>query len=319
LPEPSITLVCHSIGGLVGRWFTEVLGGRAIVRQLVTLGTPFAGSLNALRVLADGDYLPFGLLAKALRDAGRSFPSLYELVARYRCVAGSTDPSTGPGPSPTRRAIAVSDLVGLGASGELAEAAISVHRRLQDNVVEAGSSACPVRALVGVRQPTPQGVTFENGTATFAEELDGIDHRGDGTVYRYAAAPRGVQPFPLPQSHGSLTRSDEGLAFIEAALTDRDLGEVQAPEGFGVRVPEAVRPGAGFWVVGVDGQQGAMARAAEVREDRELPVATAPLYRRGDGRVAAEVVLPRPGLYRVAVSGGGYSPVEHLVVAVAED
>lgn len=319
LPEPMLTLVGHSMGGLVGRWFAEVLGGRAVVRQLLTLGTPFAGSLNALRVLADGDYLPFRVLATALRDAGRTFPGLYELVPRYCCVSDSPDPSATGAGAKALRAIAADDAAAIGASREMAEAAFSVHRQLQDKVLEAGTAACPLRTLVGVRQPTAQTVTFEAGTALFAEQLDGVDYRGDGTVYRYAAAPRGVQPFPLPQSHGSLARSDEALAFVEAALTERDLGEVQAPEGFGVRVPEAVRPGAPFWVVGIDGQEGAMAVVTEVEANQELPVATAPLYRRPDHNVAAEVALPRPGVYRVTVMGGGYSPVEHLVVGLAED
>jgi len=318
LPEPSLTLVCHSMGGLVGRWFAEVEGGRGVVRRVVTLGTPFAGSLNALRVLADGHYLPFGLLARSLRDSGRSFPGLYELVARYPCV---TDPDEGAGV--VLRDLRPADVAAVGADREMAEDAFDVHRRLQEAVAAAGGSACPLDVLVGVRQPTAQSVRFEAGAASFAEQCDGIDHRGDGTVYRYAAAPRGVRPMPLPQSHASLARSDEALAFVEAALTERDLAAVQAPEGSGVRIdPEVVTAGGKVRVIGLDGQVGAVARVVEVYEDRgaptELAVASAALYPSEGGTVAAELALPRPGLYRVSVAHGGYSPVEHLVLAVAE-
>jgi hypothetical protein len=37
-----------------------------------------------------------------------------------------------------------------------------------------------------------------------------------------------------------------------------------------------------------------------------------------DGSVQVEFKAPKPGLVRVAVSGGGYSPVEALVGAVTE-
>ena len=318
LPEPSLTLVCHSMGGLVGRWFAEVEGGRGVVRRVVTLGTPFAGSLNALRVLANGHYLPFGLLARSLRDSGRSFPGLYELVARYPCV---TEPDEGAGE--VLRDLRPADVAAVGGDREMAEDAFDVHRRLQEAVAAAGGSACSIHALVGVRQPTAQSVRLEAGTASFAEQYDGIDHRGDGTVYRYAAAPRGVRPMPLPQSHASLARSDEALAFVEAALTERDLAAVQAPEGGGVRIePEVVTAGGKVRVIGLDGQVGAVATVVEVYEDvgasRERAVASAILYPSDGGTAAAELALPRPGLYRVSVALGGYSAVEHLVLAVAE-
>ena len=49
---------------------------------------------------------------------------------------------------------------------------------------------------------------------------------------------------------------------------------------------------------------------------RERAVASAVLYPSTGGTAAAELALPRPGLYRVSVAHGGYSPVEHLVLAV---
>jgi triacylglycerol esterase/lipase EstA (alpha/beta hydrolase family) len=40
-PDAKLVLICHSMGGLVARWFLEVLGGREITRQLITIGTPY--------------------------------------------------------------------------------------------------------------------------------------------------------------------------------------------------------------------------------------------------------------------------------------
>jgi hypothetical protein len=203
----------------------------------VTLGTPFGGSLNAMRVLSAGDYMPFGLFAHALRDAARTMPGVYELVAVYRCVA-----SEGP---EALRAITPSDIAGIGAYRERAKAAFAVHRRLSHAVAALGDARTRVVPLVGVQQPTAQSIRFVRGEMVLDEHVSGSDERGDGTVYRYAAAPRGFEPMPLPQGHGALAKAPEALTFVEAKLTDRDLGEVQAPRGFGMRVPPAVHAGEG--------------------------------------------------------------------------
>ena len=47
-PEARLVLVCHSMGGLVARWFLEVLGGSELTRWLVTIGTPYRGSVKSL-------------------------------------------------------------------------------------------------------------------------------------------------------------------------------------------------------------------------------------------------------------------------------
>jgi pimeloyl-ACP methyl ester carboxylesterase len=306
LPEPQLTLVGHSMGGLVARWFTEVLGGRDLVRQIITLGTPFAGSLNAVRVLADGDYLPLALFASALRDTGRTFNGLYELVPLYQCVEENNHPNL--------RTITAADIVSVGAEEARAAAAIAIHERLTAAVQAAGAARCPIRALIGVQQPTFQTVQFHAGTATFAERLRGEDHRGDGTVYRYSAAPHGVEPLPLPQTHGALAKTEEAIAFIEHVLTDRDLGEVQAPPGFGIRLPDMVGPGQPFDVSVIDGESGGTCRVTNAETNEQVAVS---LVTRRAQDAAATVSIPNPGLYRVTITSGGYSSVQELVLCLA--
>ena len=53
-PEARLILVCHSMGGLVARYFLEVLEGWRMTRALITFGTPFRGSPAALNSLANG-------------------------------------------------------------------------------------------------------------------------------------------------------------------------------------------------------------------------------------------------------------------------
>ncbi|HET8625358.1 MAG TPA: hypothetical protein VFM14_17495, partial [Gemmatimonadales bacterium] len=54
VPDAKLILVAHSMGGLVSRYFLEVLGGWRNTRALVTFGTPYRGAINALDTLANG-------------------------------------------------------------------------------------------------------------------------------------------------------------------------------------------------------------------------------------------------------------------------
>jgi triacylglycerol esterase/lipase EstA (alpha/beta hydrolase family) len=76
-PDAKLVLICHSMGGLVARWFLEVLGGREITRQLVTIGTPYQGSVDALRELVNGLSVGLGPLSVKLTAFLRSLPSVY--------------------------------------------------------------------------------------------------------------------------------------------------------------------------------------------------------------------------------------------------
>lgn len=49
-PSRPLTIVAHSMGGLVSRYYIEQLGGASAVRSLVTVGTPHAGSPEALLI-----------------------------------------------------------------------------------------------------------------------------------------------------------------------------------------------------------------------------------------------------------------------------
>ena len=49
-----IILLAHSMGGLVSRYYLEVLGGWQDARALFTFGTPYRGSVNAVNILANG-------------------------------------------------------------------------------------------------------------------------------------------------------------------------------------------------------------------------------------------------------------------------
>src|SRR4051812_30550915 len=86
--EARVILVCHSMGGLVARWYIERLEGASVTRALVTIGTPHRGALNALDQLSNGVRKGIGPLKLDLTAFGRSLPSSYQLLPEYACVQG---------------------------------------------------------------------------------------------------------------------------------------------------------------------------------------------------------------------------------------
>jgi pimeloyl-ACP methyl ester carboxylesterase len=68
-----IDLVCHSMGGLVARWYLQQLGGARRVDRLITLGTPHAGSTSSA-------YVPTALVSQ-LRPGGPFLTRLDALEA----------------------------------------------------------------------------------------------------------------------------------------------------------------------------------------------------------------------------------------------
>ena len=91
-PDAKLILVGHSMGGLVARYFLECLEGWRDTRRLVTFGTPYRGSLNALNFLVHGMQKRLGPIPVLdLSRLLRSFPSVYQLLPIYPCL----DPGDG--------------------------------------------------------------------------------------------------------------------------------------------------------------------------------------------------------------------------------
>ncbi|HEY6922980.1 MAG TPA: hypothetical protein VI653_05895 [Steroidobacteraceae bacterium] len=76
-----LILIGHSMGGLVSRYFLECLEGWRMTKALVTFGTPFRGSLNALDGLANGVHK--GPLD--LSDLTRQLTAMYQLLPIFEC------------------------------------------------------------------------------------------------------------------------------------------------------------------------------------------------------------------------------------------
>jgi pimeloyl-ACP methyl ester carboxylesterase len=211
-----LILVAHSMGGLVSRYFLEVLGGWERTRALITFGTPYRGALNSLDSLANGMRQAGGLVD--LTDLGRSLTAIYQLLPIYKCY----DPGNG-----TLVRVAEADIPNV--DRQKAEAALRFHREIEEAVKEnqklekyreEGYRMYPV---VGIRQETSQAGIRDGNRVRMVTSHPGLDFGGDGTVPRPSATPielsdDGREMFAATR-HGSLQNADAVLVHLDGVLS----------------------------------------------------------------------------------------------------
>jgi pSer/pThr/pTyr-binding forkhead associated (FHA) protein len=84
--EP-ITIVAHSLGALVTRYYLDCLGGSRRVNRVVFLGGGHYGTPKSLVLISEGPgFLPFGLLAEKARSILMTFPAVYQILPAYAAV-----------------------------------------------------------------------------------------------------------------------------------------------------------------------------------------------------------------------------------------
>jgi pimeloyl-ACP methyl ester carboxylesterase len=318
--DAKVILLAHSMGGLVSRHYLEVLGGWEHCRALVTFGTPYGGSPDALEYLANG----YKKLCLDLTDLVRSLTSIYQLLPTYALVEedGECRPLSRCGAidhvDPKRVDAAA-------AFHERIEAAVNAH--LDDpGYLRRGYKTIPV---VGVREGTLQSARLAGGVLTSSRDLPGgVDPLladGDGTVPRRSAIPAELsnefrETF-IAERHGSIQNHPEVLEGLFERLKQMQVrGPVRGPE---ISVEAGERPAIALDLDAVylrDEPVVLSARVVQPRADAEpleaeiTPVDTSgsPVVRAlGDGTRCQELRLDgmAPGLYRVEVRSRQWGPL----------
>jgi pimeloyl-ACP methyl ester carboxylesterase len=307
-----LVLVGHSMGGLVARYFLEVLEGWSLTRALVTFGTPHRGSLNALDTLANG-------VKKATFDLtglARSLPSVYQLLPLYECYDSGSgalkrlEDSPGiPNVDPAR-----------------VRAALQFHREIRDAVEqhrklpEYRENGYGIHPIVGISQPTLQSARLEGPVVKLFESYQGRDDSGDGTVPRASATPdevrqEGREAFASTR-HAGLQNTESVRTQLEGILTGYEMPVYAPPAAMGLQVEDLYLSG------------------EDVSVQVRCPAAVTPsvtIRREGDGAALCTQILgrsdeewrtlnvppPPPGVYRVEVTGGSLVEPVQDVFAVA--
>lgn len=323
-PDAKLVLVAHSMGGLVARYFLECLDGWRDTRMLVTFGTPFRGSLNALGFITQGMRKGFGPLTLIdLSNLLRSFTSVYQLLPIYPCYRddGSEDlvrltETTGTIPN---------------LDPERARAADAFHREIE-RAVEAHAddddymaNRYAIHPIVGTFQPTGQSAARAGSEVEILPSYRGEDRGGDSTVPRDSAT-----PIELPheegatfaaERHASLQNLDSALVQLSGVLSGRDTGTFRDLPGSRIGLDLDDLNGADQPVpVRVRSEDQAAVLTARVVDERGTEVARTEIPR-GPDEWRQVVIGPLPaGAYRIDVAGGRFvQPVTDRFVVYGSD
>jgi pimeloyl-ACP methyl ester carboxylesterase len=218
--DAKLVLIAHSMGGLIGRYFVECLEGWKSVRTLVSFGTPYRGSGNALDFLCNGFKWKAGPLSIFDGTAAlRSFDSVYQSLPAYGFV--------GNGAAPPVR---VSDLSLPNLDPDRAARAMEFHDAMtRARVTHAdnedyAASGTKIRPVVGISQPTWQSAVLAEGKLTLSRSRDGKELGGDGTVSRVAAIPfddDGGTATYVATTHSALQSVAAALDQVQGIATGR--------------------------------------------------------------------------------------------------
>ncbi|WP_144120977.1 lipase/acyltransferase domain-containing protein [Catellatospora sichuanensis] len=294
--DAQVTFVCHSMGGLIARWYIEECGGAEITHKLITLGTPYRGAAKSLEQLVNGARKGLGPFAVDLTGLVRSMPSMYQLLPEYACIeSGRNLVKTTEAGLPELDSSMVTD--GMTFHSTLAKA-------------EAGRPAglTATHAIVGIQQPTATTARLTNGAVELADTYRAEELFGDATVPIVAACRQDVpMDSPLlrrvPDQHGNLQRNSAALDELEGILTARNI-DVRTGESIGLQVaiPDLILAGENLLVcvTVADGSRQAI-RVIVTDETGRVVDSRAP--KPSGGPMETSIDGLAPGAYSVTVTG----------------
>jgi pimeloyl-ACP methyl ester carboxylesterase len=331
--DAKVILIAHSMGGLVARYYLEVLEGWRECKALITFGTPYRGSLNALNFLANG----YKKLFLDLTTVMRSFTSLYQLLPIYPVVRAQG------------KYFRVAEIDGIPDVDQVwADRALKFHREIEtavnahQNDLDYLKFSYKILPIVGTHQPTLQSADFSDGRILANRNLPaGVDELladGDGTVPRLSAIPIELsteyRDTYVPERHGSLQSNKTVLTDLLGRIQQTQVVGLGAIRGAEIRAQRAAisldlddlylegEPVEVFaQLANADQQDTYGPIQAHIQPvGRKLGPMTSAFQESGNGwRLTLKGLLP--GVYRIKVdttkSGPGAPPPVHDVFEIA--
>ncbi|TFV72519.1 hypothetical protein E4P39_16345 [Blastococcus sp. CT_GayMR19] len=224
--DARVVLVCHSMGGLVARWYLERCSGADVTRKLVAFGTPWRGAAKAVEQLVNGVHKGLGPLSVDLTEMARSLPALHQLLPEYAFLSSGSDLL-----KTTETTLPELD------TGMVADA-MHFHTELQGAETARPASLEATHMIVGARQPTWTTISLQNGRAVPLDTIDGRNEYGDATVPLPGGIGHGLTQTSnrirrIVDQHGNLHRNPAALDELEEILTGNDIryrpGEGEVP------------------------------------------------------------------------------------------
>ena len=210
-PAAPITIIGHSLGTLVSRYYVERLGGQRRVERLILMGGPHQGVPKAAASLVLGpNLLPFGLLGDRLRDVMATFASSYQILPTYPCAVDQDGKSY--------------DL--FSADAWLTEAQRPLIAAAREFRRELGhQSSVPAVSIFGYGLETITELKVRRGQGDMLSHFSLMAQPdGDSTVPKLSSILPGSEIHPVQQYHGSLFVDNDVKMRLKLELT-RQLPE----------------------------------------------------------------------------------------------
>jgi pimeloyl-ACP methyl ester carboxylesterase len=319
--DAKLVLIAHSMGGLICRHFLEMLDGWKDTRLLITFGTPYRGSLNALDFIANGMKKKLGPVTLLnLTEMVRSFTSVYQLLPIYRCV--------DPGDGELARVTEVENIPGL--VPERATDALAFHRAIREAVEEHASLpdyrdlGYRIKPITGIFQPTGQSMVMREGSVEILRTYQGRDEGGDGTVPSLSATPielsnKDSETY-VRERHASLQNADHSLDQMIGMLRRQQIDQTQrfAPgTGISLDLDDAHLTTEPVILRALPEAEWTALTAVVEDVDSGAQVAKTAMAPASDGWHDAELPPLPEGVYRVTVKGGrDVNPVTDVFTVV---
>jgi pimeloyl-ACP methyl ester carboxylesterase len=204
-PSAPITIIAHSMGCLIARYYIERLGGKRNVERVVLLGGPHAGTPYTFAGLLSGpNLLPLGMMNARLREQLATFPSWYQILPTYPCITHG---------DATLDVLADDSWVPERHRGMLHDA----HRFRQ----ELGThSSVPAVCIFGYGTKTITGASVVRAAGGEVTRADfAFSDGGDGMIPQHSAILAGAEIHPVRQQHGSLYVDDDVRMRLKLELT----------------------------------------------------------------------------------------------------
>lgn len=201
-----ITIIAHSLGTLVSRYYIEMLGGRNKVNRLILIGGPHQGVPKIVANLLTGvDLLPFGLMGKKLTEIIETFPSCYQILPLYPC---GTDQHGNP-------------INFFEDGGWVKPEHRHLHLAAREFRRELGtSSSVPTLSIFGYGLKTAMRMqTLRDDSGAFQKVLIDVQPSGDSSVPEHSAILPRTEIHPVRQYHGTLFNDKDVKMRLKYELT----------------------------------------------------------------------------------------------------
>jgi pSer/pThr/pTyr-binding forkhead associated (FHA) protein len=201
-----VTLIGHSLGTMVSRYYVECLGGSKRVERMILMGGPHIGVVKGLTsLLVAPEVLPFGIMGERLRRVITTFPSCYQIIPTYPCAVDQDGHKINF----------------LEDESWVNEEVLPMLRQGRQFRQEMGKrSSIPALSIFGYGIKTVASVTLHRDSKG---KLSNIEYKsepsGDSSVLERSAVLEGTEIHPVQQYHGSLFVDNDVKMRLKVELT----------------------------------------------------------------------------------------------------